>query len=83
MKDEQIDIIVKILKTVCKVICEIVKILFQGVTFTIEKLWETFNEKNLLKTRILRIYRTKLYYNEVDWSYFKFVHTFFERGLEH
>lgn len=49
MKEDQINMIVQMLETVCKVICKIVKILFQGVTFTIEKLWKTFNEKESAK----------------------------------
>lgn len=85
MEDGKINVknIEQVLEVICRIIYKLLKVLFQGVTFTIEKLWETFNEKKSLKDEKLRIYRTKLYYNEVDWSYFKFVHTSFERGLEH
>ena len=54
MEDGKINVknIEQVLEVICRIIYKLLKVLFQGVTFTIEKLWETFNEKKSLKTRI-------------------------------
>ena len=51
MEDGKINVknIEQVLEVSCRIIYKLLKVLFQGVTFTIEKLWETFNEKKSLK----------------------------------
>ena len=51
MEDGKINLknIEQVLEVICRIIYKLPKVLFQGVTFTIEKLWEKFNEKKSLK----------------------------------
>ena len=51
MEDGKINVknIEQVLEVICRIIYKLLKVLFQGVTFTTEKLWETFNEKKSLK----------------------------------
>ena len=54
MEDGKINVknIEQVLEVICRIIYKLLKVLFQGVTFTIEKLWKHLMKKNLLKTRI-------------------------------
>ena len=54
MEDGKINVknIEQVLEVICRIIYKLLKVLFQGVTFTIEKFGKHLMKKNLLKTRI-------------------------------